>query len=426
MNTLFPQDQTFWYLKKNGAPPLRHSIETDVVVIGGGMAGITAAQAFSKKGKKVVLLEKNYCGAGASGKSSGFITPNSELAFADMERFFTRDIAERLWAAISAGVATIKNNIDHYNLACDYVAQDTLVLANSAHALKKLKKEHEDLSRLGYTTFYFDKAHVPQFVNSSAYCGGMGYGDSFGINSYLYCQEMKKVLSNLGIHIYEETPVLSIKNNTAQTDYATVTAKHIIVCADRFIPQFTDLSQQVYAMQTFILLSEVLQQEQIAALFPNKQYMCWDTDLIYTYFRVTGTNRLIVGGGNMWTTYTTKEDHNYHAITKKLINYVQKKFPNAHINFEYQWPGLIGISKDIMPIAGHDKENKHIYYAGAAAGLPISAAIGAYSADHIVDSRTDLDTCFSPYRSFPVGNFLQTFLGHKVSFALSNFIKLKW
>src|SRR5579871_5886436 len=67
---LFPQDHVFWYLNNPiQAQPLTHDISTDVLVVGGGMAGITTAQAFHEKGYKVTLIEKTYCGAGASGKS---------------------------------------------------------------------------------------------------------------------------------------------------------------------------------------------------------------------------------------------------------------------------------------------------------------------------------------------------------------------
>ena len=74
MKLYLPQDQVFWYVNKRDIKPLTHDITTDVVVVGGGISGLTAAQSFGKKGCKVVLIEKNYCGSGASGKSSGFIT----------------------------------------------------------------------------------------------------------------------------------------------------------------------------------------------------------------------------------------------------------------------------------------------------------------------------------------------------------------
>jgi gamma-glutamylputrescine oxidase len=94
-------DTVFWYLNKPTITPLRQSLETDVVVVGGGMAGLTAAQAFAEKGARVVLLEKNFCGAGASGKSSGFITPNSELSLNDLATIYGLEVAHKLWKKYS-------------------------------------------------------------------------------------------------------------------------------------------------------------------------------------------------------------------------------------------------------------------------------------------------------------------------------------
>jgi gamma-glutamylputrescine oxidase len=94
---IFPQDENFWYLARQEIGPLRNNLEADVVVIGGGMAGITAAQAFAQKGKKVVLLEAYFCGAGASGKSSGFITPNGEIGLSEFVRRYGVEGGLAIW-----------------------------------------------------------------------------------------------------------------------------------------------------------------------------------------------------------------------------------------------------------------------------------------------------------------------------------------
>jgi len=126
---MFPQDQVFWYLNKKTSPALNSSLETDVVIVGGGMAGLHAAQAFHAQGYKVTLLEKTYCGAGASGKSSGFITPESELNVTHLLNLFDFDGAKKLWDLTSYGCTLIESNIKNFNLDCDYKIQNTLVIA---------------------------------------------------------------------------------------------------------------------------------------------------------------------------------------------------------------------------------------------------------------------------------------------------------
>ncbi len=88
MGLYSPLDEVLWYLPPHHIKQLRSDVSADVVIIGGGMAGLTAAQAFAKKGCSVIVLEKSFCGAGASGKSSGFITPDSEFSLGSfVERY---------------------------------------------------------------------------------------------------------------------------------------------------------------------------------------------------------------------------------------------------------------------------------------------------------------------------------------------------
>ena len=95
--------------------------------------------------------------------------------------------------------------------------------------------------------------------------------------------------------------------------------------------------------------------------------------------------------------------------------------PQVQIQFEYIWPGLIGVSKDLFPIAGVDEKMPSIYYITAATGLHWGAAIGRYSADRILENNTALDSHLSPYRSFPLGKWSNYVMGTRASFALSNF-----
>ena len=75
----------YWHgPEKPHVEPLRTSVSTEVVVVGGGIAGLTCAQVLAERGLDVTLVERAFCGAGASGKSSGFITPDSELELSDL------------------------------------------------------------------------------------------------------------------------------------------------------------------------------------------------------------------------------------------------------------------------------------------------------------------------------------------------------
>jgi gamma-glutamylputrescine oxidase len=422
-NTIQSQDQVFWYLKRSAANVLREDVHADVAIIGGGMAGLTAAQAFLKKGKKVILLEAFYCGAGASGKSSGFITPNGELGISDFTHLFGKQAACTIWKRITSGMQHIKDNIDQYALDCEYMKQDSLYVASKQRDVKRLMGEHTALQEFGYASRYMQKNELQAVLGAHGYYGGITYPDTFGINAYAYCQAMKDILIQQGVAICEETPVLAVHQQSIDTLHAKVTADRIVVCADRFMPTLSMLKQQIYHVQTFILMSQPLTDAQIQMIFPHNNYMVWDTELVYNYYRLHG-NRLLLGGGSVLNTYNTYETHNSRYMYNKLTRYFKKKFPQLTLQFEHIWPGLIGISKDIAPIMGADKENSSIYYIGAAAGLPVAASLALYAADHIVDGADDLKNYFSPYRAFPIGGVAQSLMGDKLSFAVSNVLKM--
>lgn len=422
---VLPQDQVFWYLNSTPVTPLMHDITTDVLIVGGGMAGVTAAQAFHAKGYKVVLIEKNYCGAGASGKSSGFITPDSELSLFELTRMFGAEMGKKLWKLIGSGVDTIRNNIEHYRIDCDYQIQDTLILANSSRAFNTdIQKEYNNRQQAGYPSTLYTRNELCSVIGSDAYQGGVSYGGTFGIRAYNYCLGMKKVLQESGVLIYEETPAIAIQEKMVKTPRATIRAEHIIVCTDRFEPAASLLWDKVYHVQTFLMLSAPLTDSQIKKIFPSKPFMVWDTDMIYQYYRITGDNRLMLGGSDLLYTYAKHESHGNHRVAKQLMRYIQTKFPSVSIEFEYMWPGLIGISKDVFPIAGFDCTMPSVYYIVGACGLPFAAALATHCADRIINNNTEFDSYFSPYRSSMLGPIAQTFLGTRLTFALSNFFSV--
>lgn len=427
MKYRLPQEIIYWYFQDNvNYERLIKDEIADVVVVGGGMAGLSAAQSFRSRGLSVVLVEKNFCGSGATGKSSGFITQNAEYSLSDFASKFNKDSARTLWEFVSTGVDLIENNIKNFSLNCDYGVQDTLMVANSESKFKsQLLEEYNIRKELGYITQVYDQNKLSNILGSDNYYGAISHGGTFGINGYKYCQNMKSILKSLGVKIFENTPVIKIDSSGVETPYGKIKAKYIIVCVDRFLPDLDKFAQDIYTVQTFLMISQVLSQNQVKEIFKENKYMVWDTDMVYQYWRLTGDNRLLLGGSSVFSTYVAHEKHDNRCMHKKLTKYFKNKFPKLDINFEYMWPGLIGVTKDVIPMAGSDKNHENIYYISGATGLPWAAALGQYSAERLIDNKRYFDNYFSPYRQFPVNHTIQKFIGKKLTFAISNFLSLK-
>lgn len=415
-------NQVYWYtLRIPKEKVLTENDEADVVIVGGGMAGLTAAQKLSERGQTVILVEREFCGAGASGKSSGFITPESELGLQGLLSRFTPEQSKMLWEFALDGTRHIRKTIDRFGLVCDYQIQDCLYIANSARAFRTVAEEHKARETLGYPSKLYTGNNLSSVISSPHYYGAMRYPDTFSIISYLYCQGLKEALQKQGVKIYERTPVTAIRNKEVAAGPFRITARRIIICTDRFLPELGIIKDHVYSAQTFLTISKPLNDDQIQLIFPNGPCMVWDTDLTYQYYRLTGDKRLLFGAETLLYTYAPRERHNSRLITRKMHRYISQKFPKLNIQFEYLWPGLIGVSKDFLPLAGQHPTLSNVYYIGGAAGLPWAAALGGYMADKVIDERTSpLDAYFTAERRYPIGKTIQRIVRKPLAFALSH------
>ncbi len=418
------KDKVFWYeSKKIQRAALNTDTSADVVTVGGGMAGLMCAHALALQGKKVIVVEKDFCGAGASGKSSGFISPDSELELADLISNYGKDVAEKLWSFVSSGVALIKDTIESYHIECDYQVQDSCYIATYRRGIKNIKGEHDARELLGYASMLYHRNTLPSVLGSDAFYGGVRYPDTFGIDGFLYIQELAKELEKMGVRIFESSPVTEVGKEYVKSGRHRVDAKFIILCTDRFLPDLGFLKHDLFQLQTFLAISKPLSEEEVKRLFPAQRMMVWDSKLIYNYFRITGSNRLLLGGANMWFTYTRTERHNPERAIKRLEKFFRKKFPEVGVEWEYVWPGMVGVSKDVLPIAGQSREEPSHYYLAAATGLPWAAALGNYIANKITKTEAHpLDPYFSPYRRYSVGKRMEKIIGNPLSFLLAHFI----
>lgn len=423
------EDEVYWYsrTRHDGAAPLEEALEADAVVVGGGMAGLAAAQWLRETaGKDVVVLEARFCGAGATGKSSGFITPDSELELTSLARRFGDADARLLWGAATRGCQQIRANVERFGIECDFLAADSLFVANGRTAFDIVREEHEAHVRLGFPSTLYTRASLPDVLGSDGFDGAVRAGGTFGIDAYAYVQGLKRALAGLGVRVFEDSPATQIGLHVVRTPRGAVRAPIVIVCLDRFAPTLGVATRDTYHAQTFIALTEPLGHDQLRHLFPNGPMLVWDTDLTYHYFRPTRDGRLLVGGSSLLETFRQHESHGA-GPAEHLETYVHEKFPAlGRVAFTHRWPGLIGVTKDLLPIAGPSSHVRGQYEAICSAGLPWSVLAGQVAARRAAQGATELDRFFAPDRAFTVLDPLQPILGKPLAFALSVLWAKNW
>src|SRR3954471_8273532 len=149
-------NQNWWFTtllvsQHRHCPPLTRDIKCDVAIVGGGFAGVCAAAQFLRKGFKVVLLDKNIIGGSSSGRSAGFLTPDSELELHQLCRRYGNQAAREIWDAPCSAIDGLVRNIEKYQVQCGLLKQDSLFLGLGQQGYEAARSELECRETVDFT-----------------------------------------------------------------------------------------------------------------------------------------------------------------------------------------------------------------------------------------------------------------------------------
>lgn len=406
--------------------PLQEHRKCDVLIIGGGMSGVSAAAAFIDKGLSVVLLEKNILGGSSSGRSAGFLTPDSELELSQLVRRYGLKGANEIWQVPVKGIDLIKQHVERYHIQCDFRVQDSLFLGIGNSGWQDVQDEMKCRERVGFSNqTLYNKQMLDQLVSSTGFTGAVRYTDTYGINPLQYLQGIKKHLQDAQISIYESTEVLKIEGHTAYTHAGSVTAGHIIVAMDKMEHRFNKVADEVFHAQTFLSISEPLSDNELQQLFPSgADLQMWDSTLVYSYWRLVESNRILLGGGNAITTFLPNA-WNHEDVISAVHKRFKTHFPFLeHLHFIQYWPGLIDTTRDLLPTIVRDIANPHIHFILGVVGLPWASFCGDFAARNILGEASEDSHKYYEYftdrRYFALPVWLDNLIGKPLVFALNN------
>jgi gamma-glutamylputrescine oxidase len=421
--------QNWWYTTLLGTedpiqPPLSADLKADVVVVGAGMAGLSAALRLAESGHDIVLIDRNICGGSTTGKSAGFLTPDSELELSQILRRFGVDGARHLWDVPVQGIDLIVSTARKYGIECDLQVQDSLFLANDRSGVDDVREEVAARERLGYPVTEYSAAEVAKVIGSKAFYAGVRYNGTYGIDALRYNQGVKRVLLDRGVRIFESTEAHAIEDHTVRTHGGSITAEKIVVCADKLSRRFSRYAENASPAETFLTISAPLTDRDVKALFPGDLLQCWDSDLIYSYWRLTGDRRILLGGGSMLSTYVRRAV-TAPRVAEHVVRKFRKKFPAlAGVEFLQYWPGLIDTTRDLFPTVIRVPQAPWVQFVLGCVGLPWAAFCGDFAGRHALDTEKQTDHIyfqyFRPDRRFLMPLWSERLLGKPIVFALNN------
>jgi gamma-glutamylputrescine oxidase len=373
-------------------PPLTKDIKCDVLIVGGGFSGVAAAAEFLRKGLKVVLIEKNIVAGSSSGRSAGFLTPDSELELHQLVRRYGAKAAGEIWNAPVRGIERIVEGIKSFDIKCGLLRQDSLFLGLGSGGRGAVAEELECREEVGFTDQRtYDADQLKGILGAQGYTAGIRYGGTYGVNPLLCLQGFKDVLIDNGMQVFESTAMERLDDHTAYTHAGSVTADHIIVAIDKLDSSISPLADDVFHAQTFLSVTEPLTDKELETLFPSGEQMAYKNP----------------------------------GVIKRVIKDFKTHFPGLRdLSFMQFWPGQIDMSRDLLPVIARPPQHPHIRFILGCVGIPWATFCGGFAARNVLgDAEDDYQKYFNYFsndRYFTLPSTLGRVVGKPMFFALTN------
>ncbi len=340
-----------WYETSCGErtayPALDSDAACEVVVVGGGFCGLSAAYRLAKGGTSVTLIDAARFGDGASGRNGGQMGSGQRAGALELESQYGFERSKALWDMAEDAKRTLLDTARDEGFDIDYQPGQLTPM----HRQRYEKEAREEVSvlreRYGYDGIeWLDRTEMASALGSTAYFGGTRDTGTGHIHPMKAVIGLARAATKAGAALHENSAMVSVQKDGAlwavKTPRGTIRAERVLLALNGYHADVDgDIARHVMPIQSFIGATEPLGHN--SPVLPGREAVD-DSRFVVRYFRKSADNRLLFGGREAYGKATPGD------IERAIRRQITQIYPDlAEVPITHAWGGTVGITMPRMP-----------------------------------------------------------------------------
>ena len=358
-------------------PRYRGAQQTDVVIVGGGLTGCATAYAFAAAGVKVVLLEAAEIGRGSTGSSTGWISDDPGVPFADLEKTIGIRAARHAWQSWRRAALDFAALLRRLEVRCHFEARPGVTIAATPEQQIAVKREQKARRGAGLEAPLLNARAVRAEVGLDA-AAGLRARDGAVLDPYRACLGLAGAAVDRGAVLFEQSAVKKITFNRkiadVYTEGGTIRTNRVVVATGIPTPLFKPLVRHFWLRTTYVALTAPVPAK-IRQQLGRRLSVVRDSALPAHVIRWVGEDRLLVSGADAATPPARQADKVVIQRANQLMYELSTLYPDiSGIQPAYGWSADYALAENGLPCIGPHRNFPHHLFAFGDASRSVTAS----------------------------------------------------
>ncbi|WP_460467410.1 NAD(P)/FAD-dependent oxidoreductase [Calidifontibacter terrae] len=351
---------SWWWREQGGAPSLgqrRPALQgqgdADVCIVGGGYTGLWTALRLTDidPSLRVVILESEHVGFGASGRNGGWLTASLPGSRAVLNQASGADGTRALEQALREEIDAVIATADREGIDADIVKGGELRVATSGPQLGRLERSYASEHAWGTPDeVWLEEADLAQRLRLRGALGAIWTPHCARIHPVKLVTGLAAAIERRGVVIHEDSAVLELTRNCVRTKDGSVRADVVLRCTEGFTANFPGERRTWLPMNSSMVVTRQLSDAQWATIGWDDAAVLGDEAHGYIYAQRTADGRIAIGGRGVPYKYGSRTDlagDTPQVTITQLRASLEDLFPDlTGIEFDHAWSGVLGVPRD--------------------------------------------------------------------------------